>query len=245
MASGDLHAEVRGFLRKAWRLNNRPDAVGRVIEQLQAAVAQLDSPSGPGDTGFFELEVKRLNALAWRLEDGFLSEFAPTLALALAHGEAVDVLLALAAEVNPSKRNEPLLRRLRILAEDAEAGMWSYWPWLEPDLLEWLTAQQAQGQWNPLPDAALKLLRGLWLMDENRWREALALLSESVPTWKPEALPRSSNVGSALFTCGNRLLSERDFSRAREAFELAIKNRLPHQGRPCQHRRHLPRPEAL
>jgi tetratricopeptide (TPR) repeat protein len=225
VASGDLHTEVRGFLRKAWRLKNRPEAVGRVIERLGNAVAQLEGSDTPGEPGFFELEVKKLNMLAWQLEDGFLAKFAPTLALALAYGESVDALLALAAEVNPSKRNEALLRRLRDLAKEAESAFWTYWPWLEEDLLDWLALQQTGAKWASLRAiAALNLLRGLWFAEHDRPREALDLLKEAARGWDSAELPRHSNVGSALFSCGRLLLdSKRDHNGALEAFELAIK----------------------
>jgi tetratricopeptide (TPR) repeat protein len=222
MASGDLHTEVRGFLRKAWRLNNRPDAVGQVIDRLADAVGQIEGADAPGEPGFFELETKKLNMLAWRLEDGFLGQLAPILALALAYGRSVDVLLALVAEVNPSKHNEALLRRMRALAKEAEAAPWRDLPWLKPDLLAWLAEQQALGKWEPSAIGALKLLRGQLFASEEP-REALALLKEAIGAWDAAALPRSSEVGSALFSCGSRLYQERDYGRVRQAFELAIR----------------------
>lgn len=48
------------------------DAVDQVIVRLANAVGQIKGPEMPGEPGFFELEIKKLNMLAWRLEDGFI-----------------------------------------------------------------------------------------------------------------------------------------------------------------------------
>src|SRR5262249_50828943 len=157
LAVGDLHATVRSYLRRRWRLPGRPEVVDQVIAQLRAVADGLELPGRPGEPEYMEALGLRLNVRAWADEGEALGEFASALAL----GESTRSLVDLATEIRDVGRHGRVSRALQKLRARLEDAPWGVEAWGSDEVLTWLEQEERQGRWTPVQQGALGLLRGL------------------------------------------------------------------------------------
>jgi hypothetical protein len=158
VASGDLHATVRAFLRRRWRMEDRPELVDQMIQRLTEVVEASDRPTTPETSGYFEALADRLNMQGWCRGEEALQDFAPALALALAYDTHVHLFITLAAEIPLHRRQKATLQLLDKLSKrPAREDR----PWGSDELLAWLQNEARQAHWSPIEQAALDMLIGL------------------------------------------------------------------------------------
>lgn len=204
-ADGDLHLEVRRYLRRFWRADDeRPACFQRVLQRLRACVD--DEPAGPpasGSAAPLQQAAALLNLRAWDEGDAVVPELARLLCLGRAHEGDTQLLEALLTELPLVGPQHAGARRL--WHRDGEGGV------DEQALAAWLRDEQARSQaWSNDEKAALDLLQGLAAVKFGAPSEALLsalrLLNHAIAHFGEAQLPRKAQVGLALSQIGARLL---------------------------------------
>ncbi len=210
LAVGDLNATVRGFLRRRWRLEDRPDLVGVVIDELWRCAQEREPPGRAGEPPYMAALATRLDVHAWHDPRGAPARFAPAIALALAFDERAALLVSLAGELRvPHGQLDPG-RELRRLSKQLQTAPSSVPAWGSDAVLAWLERDERDANWAPVAKGALDLLRGLQQVrlgqhDEGNRRLSAALAQFS--GW-PEP-PRRLAVGEAMFDIGYAQVDQR------------------------------------
>ena len=93
LAGGDLHETVRSFLRRRWRMEDRPSEVDEMIDNLDKVLEEVQIPDQPGDMKYMETLTIKLAAKAWKEESKALTRFAPAIATALAFNQHISLLI--------------------------------------------------------------------------------------------------------------------------------------------------------
>jgi tetratricopeptide (TPR) repeat protein len=221
VASGDLHVTVRAFLRRRWRMEDRPELVDQMIQRLTEVVEASDRPTTPEASGYFEALADRLNMQGWCRGDEALKDFAPALVLALAYDTHEHLFITLAAEIPLHPRQKATSQLLDKLSKrPAREDM----PWGSDELLAWWQNEARQAHWLPIEQAALDMLIGLKDARDQRYTDALTRLKAALKYFDASSLPRPLLVGSALFVIGSALRNVVDTAEsASEAYRLAIR----------------------
>ena len=225
LAEYDLHETVRSFLRRRWRMEDRPTEVGTVVDELYAITVALEFDAYPGEYEYMEILAVKLNLKAWKEEESALASFAPALALALAYNEQSQQLVSLAAEIRViSPRLSKQAKALKALNEDFADRPWWVKPWGNDELFCWMEKEATRSNWSPVEKASLNVLRGLKFYAEGNYKEALEYLLIALPTFPDGAVPRTIELGETLFQIGYQLYEEKKTpENVKKAYEGAIK----------------------
>ena len=232
IARGDLHGTVRTFLRRRFRMDDRPPVVDNVIQALSGIIEDMPIDGSPGEGGYMTGWARRLNLRAWREVAGVLEEFAPAIAVALAYNEHVQALVSLGAEVRCEQREANPLRGLIAGEEDYTWDRWSFAPqrrtgfrpWGSEQVFAWMQSVAARRKWAAHEIAALTLLLGLKRSAEGRHEESLVALTKAVDLTGIDRLPRRSEVATALADAGSALgASDQTWALAADAYGCAVR----------------------
>ena len=223
LSVGDLHATVRSFLRRRWRMEDRDILVDETIEKLVGVIDQITLTGEPGDTAYFEALANRLNIQGWSREGDALRDFAPAIALALTFDDHVEVLIRLAAEINPDRKNVSKSKLIRSFANRFKPYYYLSDPWGSDELLGWLVEEESHAQWSEAEKASLSVLRGLKYSRDGQHEKALECLSKGVKVFSEGRKPRQALIGNALFNAGYELAkSAKTTELAEGAYRAAI-----------------------
>jgi Tfp pilus assembly protein PilF len=218
VAVGDLHETVRRFLRRRWRMEDRPAIVDEVARRLNAVVAGITLPGQPGDADYMRGLLLRLTAQSWADVAAAFKLLPPALALAICFEEQTDTLLDLAAQLAAVLPDRAIARRLRDVADNVWGDVGH-----DDALVAWLQGQHDRSQWSAAETQALNIVMALRDSRRGKHQDAFLKLAEALAFFRGERLPRKNEVGSALFDAGYELAtSPRTQAAAADAYRAAI-----------------------
>ena len=210
VGGGELHPTVRYYLRRHWRVEERPPIFDRVLLRIENIANTLPTLADHDVAALLDRRLLQVTLLSWRDYTTAPDHLARALALALAHDTAAASFVELLREL---VETHPGSVKLPSLLPNADQ-----WDQLDFDsvgkhrLTRWLFGvAHDSGQWSLDEQACLTLLEGLGLpfaASDEEARSCLISLLRAVKHFTPARVPRSVEVASTLHTAASRLLYE-------------------------------------
>ena len=201
LSGGDLHATVRDYLRRYWRVESqRPDIFDDVLSDVQAAIDALPPVrEEQGSPEAIAREIQRLNLRTWQEGDAAVDALARSLAISAAHVEGTEDIEALLREL-PLEGNS-LLEARRVWKKPDE-----HFP-DEERVIVWLQSVSDRSKtWSTREQACLSLIEGVtfleWPMTPAHALRVFASLNRAFDFFGPDQLPQRAQMGEAFVGTG-------------------------------------------
>lgn len=221
LSGNELHATVRGYLRRHWRLEeNRPMIFDKVLSELKAAAASLPRPiASVSNSGSITYDLLQVNLRAWHEPaTAVLPTLAQLLAIVLAYDVNTEAIVA-------------LLRELPLVGLGHRLWRSSNTP-SRSQIIEWLQSL-VTADWPSKTQASLAVVNALalpkeWqILDSDKALAAFESLEDVIIHTKPDELPKASVIGQAYFRIARSLQARNGRSdwpdKVEKSYNQAIK----------------------
>jgi hypothetical protein len=172
LAGGNIHPDIRRFVRTHWR-QEPPTQLQAVVGELLGIVDSVLAENEQIPERRIPWQIERLNLILWQKGEDAYPDIARCLVSSIASYSAYWDIIALALELHPLKRRWRDARRL--LERNRFTVVGHYWT---KDLLAWLNSQ-AHG-WSEVDNANLKLLLALSKAEDKEYEDAVASFEASL-----------------------------------------------------------------
>jgi tetratricopeptide (TPR) repeat protein len=193
LEGGELHAEVRYFLRKRWRVN-RPFEFEDVLDRVKVAVRDSKPCEATGSAADFDWRLETLNIETWELGENVLGRVGPTLCVGAAYRLDVESLMGLLGEIpavsDGRKREQGFMMRYRYISS-------LFGRWMDGDLIKWLQNENTDS-WEPEERACRDLVLGFACTQKKDYGPAVKYFESALPRFSNiDQLPQPEDVAEA------------------------------------------------
>lgn len=213
---GDLHSTVRHYLRRHWRVDERPDVFARVLEELEGIAGGLPAPvEGDVPASVIGRRLLRVTLSSWRQGARCADDLARGLALALAYDEGVAPFMVLLRELAETTPRSIVGRDLLPIKDEWESHWYEFWG--KAKLVRWLgrMANRSSG-WTTEERACASLVEGVFAgspKSDDKASARIDMLLEAVAGFSPGSVPQAEQVGSALWDAAYQLADRSPMDR--------------------------------